>query len=52
MVAKARRIEYPGGLTSYLFEEWEDGPHRHERISRGIYFVTPDFNEALKKALG
>jgi predicted transcriptional regulator of viral defense system len=22
------------------------------RISRGIYFVTPDFNEALKKALG
>jgi hypothetical protein len=37
-------------LTTYLFEEWEDGPHRHERISRGIYFVRPDFCEALEKA--
>lgn len=50
MVAGARRINHGGGLTSYVFEEWEDGPHRHERISRGIYFVTPEFNEALQKA--
>ena len=50
MVARARRIEYSDGLSTYLFEEWEDGPHRHERISRGIYFVRPDFCEALEKA--
>ena len=50
MVAGARRIDYYDGLSTYLFEEWEDGPHRHDRISRGIYFVTPEFNEALQKA--
>lgn len=52
VVAKARRIDYRDGLSTYLFEDWEDGPHRHERISRGIYFVTRDFNEALQKARG
>ena len=52
VVAKARRIDYSDGLSTYLFEDWEDGPHRHERISRGIYFVTRDFNEALQKARG
>ncbi len=50
LLARARRIDYRDGLSTYLFEEWEDGPHRHERISRGIYFVTPEFNEALEKA--
>lgn len=50
VVASARRIDYHDGLSCYLFDDWEDGPHRHERISRGIYFVRPDFNEALKKA--
>lgn len=52
VVAKARRIDYSDGLSTYLFEDWEDGPNRHERISRGIYFVTRDFNEALQKARG
>ena len=50
VVAKARRIDYSDGLSTYLFEDWDDGPHRHERISRGIYFVPRDFNEALQKA--
>lgn len=50
LLARARRIDYRDGLSTYLFEEWEDGPHRHERISRGIHFVTPEFNEALEKA--
>lgn len=52
LVAKARRIDYGDGLSTYLFEDWEDGPRRHERISRGIYFVTRDFNDALQKARG
>lgn len=50
VVAKARRIDYSDGLSTYLFEDWDDGPYRHERISRGIYFVPRDFNEALQKA--
>ena len=50
MVAQARRVDYRDGLSSYLFDEWEDGPHRHEKISRGIYFVTSAFCEALQKA--
>lgn len=50
VVAKARRIDYHDGLCTYIFEEWEDGPHRHERVSRGIYYVRPDFKEALEKA--
>lgn len=49
VVAKARRIDYHDGLCTYIFEEWEDGPHRHERVSRGIYYVRPDFKEALEK---
>ena len=52
LVAKARRIDYGDGLSTYLFEDWEDGPRRHERISRGIYFVTRDFNDALQKPRG
>ena len=51
MLAKARRIDYHDGLSTYIFEEWEDGPHRHERVSRGIYYVRPDFRAALEKAL-
>lgn len=51
MLAKARRIDYRDGLSTYIFEEWEDGPHRHECISRGIYYVRPDFREALERAL-
>lgn len=51
VVAKARRIDYHDGLCTYIFEEWEDGPHRHEQVSRGIYFVRPDFKEALEKAM-
>lgn len=51
MVAQARRVDYRDGLSSYLFDEWEDGPHRHEKISRGIYFVKADFRTALEKAL-
>lgn len=51
VVARARRTDYRDGLSSYLIEEWEDNPHRHERISRGIYFVPRDFAEALAKAL-
>lgn len=50
VVARARRIDYYDGLSSYIFEEWEDGPHRHERVSRGIYYVRPEFREALEKA--
>lgn len=50
-LARARRIDYRDGLCSYLFDEWEDGPHRHERVTRGIYFVRPDFREALENAL-
>ncbi len=50
-VAKARRITHSNGLTTYLIEDWNDTSGRHERIRRGIYFVTPDFNEALQKAL-
>lgn len=49
-VARARRIDYHDGLCSYIFDVWEDGPHRHERVTRGIYFVRPDFREALEKA--
>lgn len=49
-VAKARRIDYQDGLSSYIFDEWENGPHRHERISCGIYYVRPDFSLALKSA--
>lgn len=51
VVARARRIDYRDGLCSYIFEEWDDGPHRHEWVSRGIYYVRPDFKEALEKAL-
>lgn len=50
VVAKARRIDYSDGLSSYIFDDWEDGPHRHERVSRGIFFVTSDFREALDRA--
>ena len=50
VVAKARRIDYRDGLSTYLIDDWEDSPHRHERISRGIYFVKPEFREALEKA--
>lgn len=50
-VAKARRIDYHDGLCTYLFDDWEDAPHRHERISRGIYYVRPDFKEALQQAM-
>lgn len=50
MVQNATRIDYRDGLCTYLFDEWEDAPHRHERISRGIYFVRPDFKAALAKA--
>ena len=50
LVARARRIDYRDGLSTYLFEEWEDTARRHERISRGIYFVPRAFNEALEKA--
>lgn len=50
-VAKARRIDYPDGLSSYIFDVWEDGPHRHEQVTRGIYFVRPDITEALEKAM-
>lgn len=50
MMAKARRVDYHDGLTTYIFDEWNDGPHRHERISRGIYYVPREFNEALEKA--
>ena len=52
VVAKARRIDYRDGLSTYLIDDWEDSPHRHERISRGIYFVKPEFREALNKAQG
>ena len=51
MMAKARRIDYRDGLCSYIFDVWEDGPHRPEQVTRGIYFVRPDFKEALEKAL-
>ncbi len=51
LVARARRIDYADGVCTYLFDEWENTLHRHERISRGIYFVPADFNEALKRAL-
>ena len=50
VVARARRIDYRDGFSTYLFEEWEDTARRHERISRGIYFVPRAFNEALEKA--
>ena len=50
LVARARRIDYRDGFSTYLFEEWEDSARRHERISRGIYFVPRAFNEALEKA--
>jgi hypothetical protein len=50
LVARARRIDYRDGFSTYLFEEWEDTARRHERISRGIYFVPRAFNEALEKA--
>lgn len=49
-LARARRIDYHDGLCSYVFDVWEDAPHRHERVTRGIYFVRPDFREALEKA--
>ena len=50
ILAKARRIDYRDGLSSYIFDDWEDGPHRHELITRGIYYMRPDFREALEKA--
>ena len=50
ILTKARRIDYRDGLTSYIFDEWEDTPHRHELITRGIYYMRPDFREALEKA--
>ena len=50
ILTKARRINYRDGLTSYIFDEWEDTPHRHELITRGIYYMRPDFREALEKA--
>jgi hypothetical protein len=49
ILTRARRIDYRDGLSSYIFDEWEDGPHRHEHITRGIYYMRPDFREALEK---
>ena len=50
ILTKARRIDYSDGLSSYIFDDWEDGPNRHEHITRGIYYMRPDFREALEKA--
>lgn len=51
IVNKARRIDYQDGLCTYIFDDWEDAPHNHERISRGIYYVRPDFKDALQQAM-
>ena len=50
ILARAQRIDYRDGLSSYIFEDWEDSPRRHELITRGIYYMRPDFREALEKA--
>ena len=50
ILTKARRIDYSDGLSSYIFDDWEDTAHRHELITRGIYYMRPDFREALEKA--
>ena len=50
ILARAQRIDYRDGLSTYIFEDWEDSPRRHELITRGIYYMRPDFREALEKA--
>ena len=36
ILAKARRIDYSDGLSSYIFDDWEDGPNRPGKSHQGM----------------